>query len=232
MRKTAIAISIAFILGFIHLAYGQLERGPRPRFFSEFKPVLGGWSEYEIKLKTGASSKMRIAVVGKEGDAYWYETSLEGRGGKTITKALVTGDPNDQKNVKSMIIKIGNQPAREVPVGMRRQAKPEEQPVGKMIEKESETVTVPAGTFQTKRVQYQKSNETMDSWIHKDVSPYGVIKTQSKDFEMVLLAYGTGATTQITETPKKFERPQGKFSRPIPKKGPPLPQTEEDEEDD
>jgi hypothetical protein len=56
-------------------------------------------------------------------------------------------------------------------------------------------------------MQYQDV-ETVDTWVYKDVSPYGMIKSQSKDMEMVLLGYGTGAKTQITETPQKFEMPQ------------------------
>lgn len=47
----------------------------------------------------------------------------------------------------------------------------------------------------------------VDIWVHKDVSSYGVVKSQSKDFDMVLLEYGIGAKTLITETPQKFEMP-------------------------
>jgi hypothetical protein len=57
-------------------------------------------------------------------------------------------------------------------------------------------------------MQYQEKENVVDSWVYKDVSPYGMIKSQSKDFEMVLLNYGTGAKSLITETPKKFEMPQ------------------------
>jgi hypothetical protein len=35
-----------------------------------------------------------------------------------------------------------------------------------------------------------------------------MVKSQSKEFDMVLLGYGTGAKTLITETPQKFEMPQ------------------------
>jgi len=44
--------------------------------------------------------------------------------------------------------------------------------------------------------------------MYKDVSPYGMIKPVSKDTEMVLIRYGTGAKTLITETPQKFEMPK------------------------
>jgi hypothetical protein len=54
----------------------------------------------------------------------------------------------------------------------------------------------------------------VDTWVYKDVSPYGMIRSQSKDFEMVLIGYGTGAKTLITETPQKFEMPQMQERRP------------------
>jgi hypothetical protein len=76
-----------------------------------------------------------------------------------------------------------------------------------VIDKGTETIKVPAGTFTTRHMQYQ-NGEVVDSWIYKDISPYGMIKSVSKDLEMVLLGYGTGAKTLITETPQKFEMPQ------------------------
>lgn len=228
MKKIALLVSVFLILGFVHFSHAQFGRGPRPQFHSDFKPVVGGWSEYEMKGKTGSPTKMKIAIVGKEGDSYWYETSMEDKqGGKMITKTLVSGNPNDQKNVKRIIIKTGNQPAMEMPVQMMGQSpKSEESAKGKTIDKGTETIKVPAGTFTTKHFQYQDPNGVMDTWVYKDISPYGLVKSQSKDFEMTLLAYGTGAQTQITETPRKFEMP--KMPRAMPKTGAP----DKDEEDD
>jgi hypothetical protein len=40
-----------------------------------------------------------------------------------------------------------------------------------------------------------------------------MVKSQSKEFEMVLLGYGTGAKTLITESPQKFEIPQMPLKR-------------------
>jgi hypothetical protein len=57
-------------------------------------------------------------------------------------------------------------------------------------------------------MQYQDGEIVVDTWVQKDVSPYGMVRSQSKEFEMVLLGYGTGAKTLITETPQKFEMPQ------------------------
>jgi hypothetical protein len=158
---------------------------------------------------------MKIAVVGKEGDAYWYETVMEGgKHGRTIMKMLVSGNPEDQKNIKRMIFKQGNEPAMEMPVGMMQQSSKGQAQSGKVIDKGTETIKVPAGTFKTQHSQYQDAEGVVDTWMYKEVSPYGMVKSVSKDTEMVLIGYGTGAKTQITETPQKFEMPQIPEGRP------------------
>jgi hypothetical protein len=95
----------------------------------------------------------------------------------------------------------------EMPVEMMQQSSKGQEQKGKIVDKGAETIKVPAGSFKTQHMQYQDV-ETVDTWIYKDVSPYGLIKSQTKDMEMVLLGYGAGAKTLITETPQKFEMPQ------------------------
>jgi hypothetical protein len=217
MRKIIWMVAIFSAISLIPNAYAQFGKGPMPRFYSDFKPVVGGWSEYQITTKGEPPSKMKIAIVGKEGDAYWYETVMEGRQeGRIISKMLVSGNPGDQKNAARMIFKNGNEPAMEMPVQMMQmQQGSHQEPKGKMIDKGEETIQVPAGTIKTQHYQYQDGETVVDTWIHKDVSPYGAVKSKSKDFEMVLTGYGTGAKTLITETPKRFEMP--KMPRGMPK---------------
>ena len=209
MRKILFVASIFLILFFVPSTYAQFEKGAGPKFYSDFKPVVGGWSEYQMTERGGPTSKMKIAIVGKEGDAYWYETIIETKQeGRSISKMLVSGNPEDQKNIKRMIVKMGNEPAMEMPLEMMQGSTEDQGQKGKTIDKGPESIKVPAGTFTARHVQYQYEELVEDTWIHKDVSPYGVVKSKSKDFEMVLLGYGTGAKTQITETPQKFEMPK------------------------
>jgi len=215
MKKIACVVSIVLTLVFVQLAQAQLGKGGGPSFHGDFKPVVGGWSEYQMTTKSEGSTKMKIAIVGKEGDSYWYETVMEGgRQGGNIVKMLVSGDPGDTKNVKRMIVKQGNEPAMEMPVEMMQQSSKGQAQSGKVIDKGTETIKVPAGTFKTQHSQYQDAEGVVDTWVYKDVSPYGMIKSVSKDTEMVLIGYGTGAKTQITETPQKFEMPQMPERRP------------------
>jgi hypothetical protein len=207
MKKIIFVVSIFLTLSMFNLANAQFGQSSGPSFYGEFKPAVGGWSEYQLTTKGNPPTKMKVAVVEKEGDAYWYETVMEGgQEGRTIMKMLVSGNPEDQKNVKRMIVKQGDEPAMEMPVQMMGTSRGQETK-GKIIDKGIETIKVPAGTFKAQHMQYQDA-ETVDTWIYKDVSPYGMIKSQSKDMEMVLIGYGTGAKTQITETPQKFEMPQ------------------------
>ena len=208
MKKVCGIVSFIFVFFFVGLAYGQFGKGAGPKFHSDFKPVVGGWSEYQMTGKGEQPSKMKIAIVDKEGDAYWYETVMETkREGRMISKMLVSGNPEDQKSIKRMIVKMGDEPAMEMPVQMMQGSKDQGQR-GKTIDKGTESIKVPAGTFTTQHMQYQDGETVVDTWVHKDISPYGMVKSQSKEFEMVLLGYGTGAKTLITEMPQKFEMPQ------------------------
>jgi len=229
MKKIVWVVSVFSILFFVHVAHAQFGKGAMPKFYSDFKPIVGGWSEYQMTSKGEAPAKMKIAIVGKEGDAYWYETVMEDKkAGKMITKMLVSGNPDDPNSVKRMIVKTGNEPAMEMPIQMWKQGSKPQESKGKLIDKGKETIKVPAGTFATQHFQYQESGSLVDSWVYKDVSPYGLIKSQSKDFEMVLTGYGTGAKSLITETPRKFEMSQmGK--RPLKN---PAPTKQEDDDDD
>ncbi len=217
MKKIFSAGLILLAFAVVGQAHAQFGRNATPRFYSDFKPVVGGWSEYQMTTKGQPASKMKIAIVGKEGDSYWYETVMEGRKeGRVVMKMLVSGNPADRKNVKRMILKQGNEQAMEMPVQMMQQGGPQSaEPRGKALDKGTETVKVPAGTFTAQHVQYQDGEIVVDTWVSKDISPYAMVKSQSKEFEMVLVDRGTGATTLITETPKKFEMP--KMPRGMPK---------------
>ncbi len=226
------AVFLALLLA--SSAQAQLGRSAAPRFYTEFKPVVGGWAEYQMTTKGEAPTKMKMAIVGKEGDDYWYETVFEVKQeGKMISKMLVSGNPGDTKNVKRMIFKSGNEPAMEMPVGMmQRGAQQAPESKGKTVDKGPENVKVPAGTFTCQHVQYQDGNIVVDSWVAKNVSPYGMVKSQSDKFEMVLLGFGTGAKTLITETPQTFDMP--KMPRGMPKRPPKgsKPVKPQDEDDD
>lgn len=209
--KKVLAFSILFLFVITSGSYAGFGGGSQqgPKFYGDFKPVVGGWAEYQMKTAGEAPMKMKVAVVGKEGQSYWYETVMQ-MGERMVTKMLVSGNPNDQQNLKRMIIKSGNEQAMEMPVasmGMNKAQAKGGKPAGKTVDKGMEKVTVPAGTFTARHMQYQEGGETVDAWISEKVAPYGLVKSKAKGFEMVLTGSGNGAKTLITEKPMKFEMP-------------------------
>ncbi|MBD3347986.1 MAG: hypothetical protein GF400_02170 [Candidatus Eisenbacteria bacterium] len=185
----------------------------------EFTPVVGYWAEYQMTFEDKEPMTMRVAIVGQEEDAYWYETVMKNEEGEPIvTKMLVSGDPGDTGNVKRMIIKSGEEQAIEMPVemmkmqGMEKAEAKEEMESGTAPESFGqdlgvEEVTVPAGTFKAHHWRGESEESSYDVWVQQEIGPYGLIKTTSEDYEMVLVAHGDDAETMITETPKSFPMP-------------------------
>lgn len=210
--KKILSISVLLIFVAAAGAYAQFGGGGQqaPKFYGNFKPVVGSWAEYQMNVKGAPSTKMKVAVVGKEGPNYWYETVMKGEM-SMVTKMLVAGNPSDQQNLKRMIMKTGNEQAMEMPLSGMGMGKPQgktQKSTGTFVDKGMEKVTVPAGTFTAKHMQYKEGAEVVDAWVSEKVPPYGLVKSKAKDFEMVLLSSGKGAKTLITETPKKFEMPK------------------------
>jgi hypothetical protein len=209
MKKT-LAVTIMFVFIIASGAYAQFGgRGQQgPKLYGDFKPVVGSWAEYQVKGKGEAPMKMKIAIVGKEGTSYWYETVMQAQE-RMVSKMLVSGNPSDRQNLKKMIVKTGNEQAMEMPLMgmMGQQPGKSQKSAGKVIDKGMETVTVPAGTFAARHMQYQEGSDIVDAWVSEKVPPYGLVKSKAKDFEMVLAGSGTGAKSLITETPKKLNMP-------------------------
>jgi len=222
MAALLLSVPIADSMGFMP------ESGPSPWLGSEFRPVVGHWSEYQMTPKGEKPMTMRIAIVGKEGDDYWYETVmvLEGQE-KMITKKLVSGDPDNDENVKRMIMKSGDEPATEMPVQMMKMMGPDgglpqmmmqgeeepevEEPEAKPVDLGVASVTVPAGTFKAHHWQFVTKEEAVDAWVSEKVRPHGLVRMAAKDFEMVLIGHGDDAKSLITETPQKMSMPNIKM---------------------
>jgi len=207
MKRFICAVMVLFVLSLFGTAWAQMGMKTGPTIYGEFKPVVGGWSEYQVVAKGSPGQQMKLAIVGKEGDAFWYETVSEGKEGKVIYKMLVSGNPNDEKALRRVIFKQGNNPAMELPVKPVGRAPKGDGKKAKMVDKGIESIKVPAGTFKARHLQYE-GRETVDVWVDEKVSPYGLVKSKSKDVEITLLGYGTGAKTLITERPQKFQIPK------------------------
>jgi hypothetical protein len=213
--------ALVLCVGFAGAAWAQMGMGMRPpQIPGEFKPVVGSGAQYSMTMKNGKMD-MAVAIVGKEtvdgADGYWSETRiLSGQGAGTIMKQLMVLS-GGQPGIKRMIVQPAGRGPMEFPMGMMgamgggmggRPAKSEGgTPQGKGEMLGSESVTVPAGTFDCEHYRSQSEHGNADVWFTTKVSPYGLVKMTSEDTSMVLEKVLTNEKSQITGEPQKMNFP-------------------------
>ena len=179
---------------------------------------VGSWAKILQKIG-GEKVKIWLGVVGKEkiaGKKYvWVEIRFKQRGQDFIVKSLMRASIKEKaSDMKRLIVKIGNQPAMEVPIDMLKmmgqstdffgQSENEENAIVEMLGREK--VRVPAGTFLANHIKIKEKDGsfTVDIWETNKV-PIKIVKVKnSHGMETLLLEYGKGAKTKITEKPVPF----------------------------
>jgi len=173
----------------------------------------------------GKKSTMRNAIVGKEGDAFWYEVAVTEGGVRNIIKMFLKGDPNNPENIQRLIMKNGDQPAQEMPrefvvMGRRMATTMFEtrsgssvvnQPNLKAEEVGTEQVTVPAGTYKVTRNRIlDATGKVLATYdFNKEILPFGVVRSATDKVKMELIATGKDAVSFITEQPVMMKTPPG-----------------------
>ena len=177
-------------------------------------PEVGRWAEYKALYNKKDPYTIRYAVVGGERrggkDLKWLELRMIGekKDGNVVYQMLVPGSVAELGDVQEIVMKPGNKPAMKMDGMMLKMIR------GQM-EKQSflgdvckdvtlvgpESVTVPAGKFQTRH--FRSDKYTSDSWLTLDI-PFAMVKSIGKNYEMALLSYGGGAKSSITEVPQSM----------------------------
>jgi hypothetical protein len=197
-----------------------------PRFFGIFSTTVGGWSEYAVtEIEGGKKSTMRNAIVGKEGDSFWYEVVITDGGVRNIIKMSLKGDPNNPENIQRLIMKNGDQPAQEMPrefvvMGRRMATSMFEsrsgssvanQPGLKSVEVGTREVKVPAGAFTAVQNQLvDGTGKILATYDYcSEVLPLGVVRSETDKVKLELVANGKDAVSLITEQPAMMKTPPG-----------------------
>ncbi|HUJ39059.1 MAG TPA: DUF4412 domain-containing protein [Candidatus Acidoferrales bacterium] len=187
--------------------------GPRtPGINGVFHPVVGQGAAYEMKGHDSGVKEMEIAVVGKEDyqgqTGYWLETSFQGseHGPGAVKMLMVMEGANP--GAKRMIMMMNGQayefPMNNPMMGSRMaQSAPHDIRTDKSIARVgTETITVPAGTFSCEH--YRATDGSSEFWISDKVSPWGLVKSVSKENTMILTRQITDAKSKITGPVKPF----------------------------
>ena len=183
-------------------------------------PPVGAWSEYRMVGGHEDGSTFRFSIVGKAsrgGTPYlWVEAEMHGlkagpgngRPMTFISKALVPDLDHGLGRASERIVKIGDQPAMEMPAEQSHVAPTPGSDIlsgcrsAKVVGWEH--VTVPAGSFRALHVK--DANGNGDTWVDPDL-PLAVVKTTARGGESSseLTAHGTGARSRITGKPRPWD---------------------------
>jgi hypothetical protein len=218
---------IALVLGFATAGWTQGPgMGPgmgrqMPRMLGAFKPVVGSGAQYQMTMKD-RTMHSSYAIVGQEdvegSTGYWMEIRTEGAGmpGEMVVKQLMVLG-GDTPQIKRMIMQSPGRPPMEMPAGMMmggmghpgpapRQAPPQgDSSPPEMVG--SETITVPAGTFECEHYRKQEPHGTVDFWVSGKVHPYGTVKMSTGEMTMVLEKVLSNETSHIQGEPQKMNMP-------------------------
>ncbi len=171
-------------------------------------PAGGSWAEWRTH-----DNAIRVAVLPPEtrqGKPYVrMETKITEGGQVMIMQGLAPADRLEA--TEEVIIKQGTQPAMRLPKEMIQVGR---ELAGKDPSRTTctagmklvgqETVTVPAGTFAA--AHFKDEQTGYDVWLSQQV-PFGMLKLRlGPDEEILLSAYGAGATSSISETPVEMPR--------------------------
>lgn len=215
------AFLCALMVGITAGAAAQFgHHGPQaPEIPTPFKPVIGSGAAYQFTGKK-ETANFAYAVVGKEqvdgNEGYWLEIRMNNpkMKGEMVMKELMVMN-GTQPELKRLISQPPGRPPMEMPssmLGMIKKHTPaatggDEKTGGVGQKVGTESITVPAGTFECDHYRTQEKGSTVDLWVSTKVSPYGVVKMVRSDATMVLEKVLTNETSHIKGEPQKLQMP-------------------------
>lgn len=227
MRK-AVLLAV-FVLAVALPLWAQMPMMRMPEMPVEFKiPPVGSWCEYKIVDKADNDTVIfKYSLPSKEKfdneDCHWFEFQVSEDEELSIVKMLISGDPNEPKNLKRLIIKSGDEPAIEVPVGMMQahaeesegeEAEPEKEIESEEEEKAAElkvgeeTIETKAGKLECTHLRIKDEEEVIDMWVNDALPFFSLAKMTSNESTMEIMGFGdSGAKSAITEEPQKMPMP-------------------------
>jgi hypothetical protein len=177
-------------------------------------PGVGRWAQYQAVYGAQEPYTLRYAVIGSEKrqgkDLKWVELRMTGKDKdkNLIYQMLVPGSPTEMGDVQEIVFKPGEKPAMKLNGMMLNmiRGQMEKQSIFSELCKDvtlvgTESVTVPAGKFQTRHFRSDKYKS--DSWVSAEV-PFALVKSVGEKHDMALVSHGAGAKSSITEKPQEM----------------------------
>lgn len=183
-----------------------------------WNPQPGQGSEYDINTHNGTSLHVSLTITGTENvngqTGYWLEIGGNFEQlGQIYSQTLMTQSAGKLQKQR-WILQLPNNPPMEMsqaamPQRARRSKTAAEDtaaadPRSNGVRVGSESVTVPAGTFQCEH--WRAKDGTGDVWLSTSVVPYSVVKAVDKDGGMMTLTkLISGGTSHLTGKAVPFD---------------------------
>jgi hypothetical protein len=201
-----VAAGLCLLVGTAARAQLGMDMFKKPAIADIFKPVVGSGAVYETE-RDQKKSTIEMTVVGQESvdgkEGFWLEFghSDQRSGTMVYAKMLVT---KDDFQFHRMIFQQPGQPAMEMPMNPTAQQRSRmSDEMEKWHKVGTETITVPAGTFDCEH--WAKDDGKGDVWASSKVSPMSLVKEVTPTNSMILVKSISDAKDHITGTPMKFD---------------------------
>ncbi|MDD5541881.1 MAG: hypothetical protein PHX83_01775 [Acidobacteriia bacterium] len=196
--------------------------GGGPMLSGLLHPKVGYGAVYESVNGQGETSRMSMAVVGKEEvqgtTGYWMEISFaDPRSGGDMVMKYLLAPQGTSVHFYRVIMKNAALGVVEMPEMMTDRIN---QTVGQGLSTTlagmgknlgTEVITTKAGPKKCTHWQRENNGVTSDVWINEDVYPTSLVKSVTKTANgthtMTLIEELSNATTKIIEQPKPFAMP-------------------------
>lgn len=203
------ALIASLALGLTYSAVAQMGMGMSrpPSIAGVFNPEVGSGAAYEMDRKDGGrKTSLEMSVVGKEGQGYWIETTMQSPQGTIYAKTLSARE-TDNVIIQRMIVQMPGRPPMDMTSMMKMHPMQSEESKADMRANAenlgNETITTPAGTFSCQH--WRSKKDCSEYWLSDKVSPWKLVKMTGKDQTMTLTKVITDAKTHITGTPVSME---------------------------
>lgn len=169
----------------------------------------GNWVEYVVSRRDDERRfRMRMAAVGREGEAWWIEMTVsEARRGQATCKMLVDqGEGDRDDRLQRVIIQPEGHLALELPVkAASGQLPPLEAGSGATTLIGVERLKLRAGTFEAKHYRRGDGEGAHHIWLTEKVALWGLARYRSPKVSLSLVAQGRGAVSRIVGDPVPFD---------------------------
>jgi hypothetical protein len=189
-----------------------------PSMMGTWNPVVGSGATYELVQKDGKKQTISIAVVNKDDSGgYWMEYLINTSDNQQMVMQTLLVKDGASMSVSKMVI----QPAGRGPMEMSGQmmqmmasrggAAAPSAPKADFTEGAekvgSESVTTPAGTFDT---MHWRNKDGGQVWLSPKAGPWSFVKSVTPDgTSMTLVKVITDAKSHIVGTPQSMDSMMG-----------------------